>query len=143
MRRPVTGLLLTLILLAVAIPAVVSCCFGPPSGRGTHPQPPRAAYAAAAAFVAVQQAAQQAAQAQGGDTAVRGCADHPAPPQTPYIETNSSTGGAGTVTSRNANAGIDASASRPSATIVPAHRHGAAADDTGPPLWLTTCVSRT
>jgi hypothetical protein len=139
MRRPVTGLLLALILLAVAVPAALSCCFGPPPGQGPHPHPPKAAYAAAAAFIV----AQQAAQAQDEDPAVRGCAEHPAPPQTPYIETNSSTGGAGTVTSRNANAGIDASASWPSTTIVPAHRHGAAADDTGPPLWLTTCVSRT
>jgi hypothetical protein len=140
MRRAVTGFFLALILLAVAVPAAVSCCFGPPPGHGAHPQPPKAAYAAAAAaFVVVQ----QAAQARDADPEVRGCADHPAPPQTPYIETNSNTGGSGTVTSRGVNAGSDASASWPSTTVVSAHRYGAAADDTGPPLWLTTCVSRT
>jgi hypothetical protein len=133
LRRPVTGFLLALILLAVAVPAALSCCFGPPPGQGAHPQPPRAAYAAAAAFVIVQDA----------DPAARGCADHPAAPQTPYIETNSNAGGSGTVTSRGVNAGGDASASWPSTTIVSTHRYGAAADDTGPPLWLTTCVSRT
>jgi hypothetical protein len=67
----------------------------------------------------------------------------PRAPQTPYIETNSNAGGSGTVTSRGFNAGSDASASWPSTTIVSTHRYGAAADDTGPPLWLTTCVSRT
>jgi hypothetical protein len=135
MRRPVSGFLLALILFAVAVPAAVSCCFGPPPGQGAHAQPPRAGYAAAA--VLEQQVAQD------GDPAARGCADHPAPPQTPYIETGGNSGGSGTVTSRNGNAGIDASASWSSATIVSTHRHGAAADDTGPPLWLTTCVSRT
>ena len=134
MRRPVSGFLLALILLAVAVPAAVSCCFGPPPGHTAHPQPPRAAYAAAAAaFVVVQNQEQ----------AIRGCADHPAEPQTPYIETTDNAGGSGTVTSRGFHAGSDTSASWPSTTIVSAHRHGAAADDTGPPLWLTTCVSRT
>jgi hypothetical protein len=138
MRRPVTGFFLALILLAVAVPAAVGCCFGPPPGHGAQP-PPKAAYAAAAAFVIEQ----QAAQAQNADQAVRGCADHPAEPQTPYIETNSNAGGSGTVTSRGFNAGSDTSASWPSTTIASTHRYGAAADDTGPPLWLTTCVSRT
>ena len=137
MRRHVTGLLLALLLLAVAVPATLGCCLGPPPGGG--PQPPTGRYAADA--VAVVQAA--VAQAPDGDSAVRDCSEHSAPAQNPYIETNNSSGGRGTVTSRGFNAGIDASAASLPAGTVPAHRYGVAADDTGPPLWLRTCVSRT
>ena len=139
MRGHVTGLLLALLLLAVAVPATLGCCLGPPPGGGGHPQPPEGRYAAAA--VVVVQAA--VAQAPDGESAVRDCGEHSAPAQSPYIETNNGSGGRGTVTSRGFNAGIGASAASLPAGTVPARRYGVAADDTGPPLWLRTCVSRT
>ena len=135
MRARVTGLLLALTLLALAVPATLGCCFGP-SGGGAHAQPQRPGYAVAAA-VRIEAAARDA------DSAVHECADHPAPAQTPYIENNSGNGGRGTATSRGVNAAIDTSVSAPAAATVCAHRHGVAADATGPPLWLRTCVSRT
>jgi hypothetical protein len=137
MRRRITGFLLALLLLAVAVPASLGCGFGPPPGGGAHAQPPWAGYAAAVVVVQV------AAQSLDGDSAARECADHPAPAQTPYIETSNGGGSRGTVTSRGFNAGIDASAASLPAGTVSAHRYGVAADDTGPPLWLRTCVSRT
>lgn len=142
MRRHITGFLLALLLLAVAVPAALGCCLGPPPGAGAHPpQPPRSGYAASAAAVAVVQAA--VASSRDEESAARECTDRPTPAQTPYIETNSNTGGRGTVTSRGIDIGSAASAFSLPASTVPAHRYGVAADDTGPPLWLSTCVSRT
>ena len=136
MRGRVTGFLLALILLALAVPATLGCCFGSP-GEGTHAQPPKAGYAAAAAVRVEAAVSLEAA------SAVHECADHPAPAQTPYIENNSGNGGRGTATSRSANTAIDTSVSSPAAATVSTHPHGVAADATGPPLWLRTCVSRT
>ena len=125
MRGRVAGLLLALILLAVAVPASLGC-FGSPPGAGAHPQLLRGT-----AYTAVH------------DQAVHDqCADRSTPAQTPYIENYSGNGGRDTVTPRGVNAAIDTSASSLAATVS-AQRQGVAADDTGPPLWLRTCVSRT
>ena len=149
MRGRLTGFVLALILLAAAVPATLGCCLGPPPGGGPHAlsqhaHSPRAGYTAFAAARTLDSiAARDSIATQDGHSAVRDCADHPAPAQTPYIETNAGGGGRGTVTSRGLHAATDASISSPAAAGVAAHRYGVAADDSGPPLWLRTCVSRT
>ena len=135
MRRRTTGLLLALILLAFAVPATLGCCFGPPGG-GPHPQHP-----AITSFSVRADAAE--AVLESDTTAIHDCADHPAPAQTPYIETSNGGSSSGSATSRTANAADDVLVHASAATTHSVRRYGVAADDTGPPLWLSTCVSRT
>jgi len=126
MRRRVAGFLLALTLLALAIPATLGGCLGPPNA-GAH------AHVAAAA-VLVQDTS---------TTLVHDCIDHSAPAPNPYIETSNGSGGGGTATSRTSTAAADLRATSSVATAPIARRYSVAANDTGPPLWLSTCVSRT
>ncbi|HWG25552.1 hypothetical protein [Actinospica sp.] len=128
MRRRTTGLLLALILLVAAVPAVLECCFHAPD-RDAHAEAGRAAV--------VQLLSTPSA------PSTRGCVDQAGPTQNPYIETASGSGGGTSAASRSAEATIDDDAAL-SAAIAYYSRHSAlAADSTGPPLWLSTCVSRT
>jgi hypothetical protein len=139
MSRRLTGFLLALALLALAVPLTLGCCWGSPDDVA-HAPPAKAGPVAAAAYRVdpVMQAAAQETSSAGQE-----CGDHPTPAQTPYIENNANDGGRGAATSRGANAALDSSASPVVTTAVSAHRYDLAADDTGPPLWLRTCVSRT
>jgi hypothetical protein len=137
MRRRLTGLLLALALLALAVPVTLGCCWGTPDDDA-HALPAKAGPVAAAAY-----RVDPAAAAQETSSAAQECGDHPTPAQTPYIENNAGDGGRGTATSRGGSAALDSSTSPVVATAVSARRYDLAADDTGPPLWLRTCVSRT
>ena len=124
----IATLLVALTLLLTAIP-ILECCYG-------HARiPATAADAAPNARTHVVALVQ--------DESARGCTDHAAPTQTPYIETSTS-GGGSPASTRSA---TDAAPDPASPTLADGHRdarpHGLAADATGPPLWLTTCVSRT
>jgi hypothetical protein len=121
MRTRVATLLVALILLGAAVPAVLDCCFhGPEHGA------PRVS---AARLVL--------------DDTVRGCVDQAAPAQTPYIEPTSTGGGAAPASAR----GVDAADTPYAAAAVDGARSARttarAPDSTGPPLWLSSCVSRT
>jgi hypothetical protein len=137
MRRHVTGLILALILLALAVPASLGCCFGPPNA-GPHAHVASPAVVRADAVVA-----QPASFEQDNDTAVHDCIDRSAPAQTPYIETGNGSGGRGIATSRASAAAVDLPVTSSVATAPVVRRYSVAANDTGPPLWLSTCVSRT
>lgn len=144
MRRRLTGLLLALALLALAVPVTLGCCWGTPDDDA-HALPAKAGPVAAAAYRVdpVAAALETGSAAQETSSAGQECGDHPTPAQAPYIENNTSDGGRGTATSRGGSAALDSSTSPAVATAVSTHRYELAADDTGPPLWLRTCVSRT
>jgi hypothetical protein len=129
MRRRLTGLLLALILLGLAVPLTLGCCFGAPPAGGPHPAPK--AVAAVAAVTAA--------------TSIRDdCADGTSPAQqSPYIETSNASGARSIDASRSVIATVDALSPSTAATFHSVRRYGVTADDTGPPLWLSTCVSRT
>jgi hypothetical protein len=119
-----TGLFLALILLGAAVPAL-DCCVHPPPNHGPHAE---LTSSTRPRMLSV--------------PTTRGCVDESGPSQTPYIETAS--GGRGAPASSR---GTDVAAA--TFTVAPAdapysaHRSVLAADSTGPPLWLVTCVSRT
>ena len=124
MRSRVTGLFLAVILLAAAIPAVLDCCLHQPN-RGT----PQAAVSQSRSIPAYP-----------ADTA-RGCVDHATPTQNPYIEPT--TGGGSAPASARGTDATAAYAAHPVTAARAARRTVHFADGTGPPLWLSTCVSRT
>ena len=139
MRKRYTGLLLSLLFLVLAVPVGLSCCFGSAplhdDGWSSHQAQPVAAVAAAVSGTATVTSTAAA-------PLTHECADHPAPPQNPYIETSNGSGRAAAVSRTSAAASYHAPAM--SALIYTAGRpHDVAADSTGPPLWLSTCVSRT
>jgi len=138
MRRRVTGFLLALVLLALAIPATLGCCFGPPAG-GAHPH---VAAAASPAVVRADAAVVRLASFES-DTSVHDCIDHSTPAPNPYIETSNGSGGRGIATSRTSTAAVDLLVTPSIASAPVVRRYSVVADDTGPPLWLSTCVSRT
>ena len=123
MRSRVTGLFLALILLGAAVPAVLDCCFHSPQRGGQN-----------AAFSRSLPALP--------DEAVRGCIDHAGPTQSPYIEPSNG-GGAGPASARGTDAAPTPYTAQPEAAAHAARRTALDADSTGPPLWLSTCVSRT
>ena len=132
MRGRRTGLLLTLILLAAAIPAVLACCLHGPnwSTNAAADEPNHAA-----SVVRLLPPSQT--------PATRGCADQAGPTQTPYIETTTDGAGRAPASTRSTEAALDSAASPIRATTHSVPRSTLAADSTGPPLWLSTCVSRT
>ena len=73
----------------------------------------------------------------------RDCAEHAAPAQNPYIETSSSSGSNPPAAARGTDAGNAASAALAVLGDSSTRRISRTADGTGPPLWLSTCVSRT
>jgi hypothetical protein len=123
MRSRVTGLFLAVILLAAAVPAVLGCCLHPPD-HGT----PRAAVSHSVPAYP--------------DGAVRRCVDRAAPMQNPYIETTTTGRGSAPASARGADATVTRVA-LPITAARTARRTALTADGTGPPLWLSTCVSRT
>jgi hypothetical protein len=122
MRSRVTALFLAVILLAAAIPAVLGCCLHQPS----HGMPRAAVSQSVPAYPA---------------DAARGCVDRTAPTQNPYIEPTTG-GGSAPASARGADA-TAAYVGLPIAATRTTRRTALAADSTGPPLWLSTCVSRT
>jgi hypothetical protein len=142
MRTRVAGFLLILILLVFAMPSALTCCRGP-SGADKWQQRQHQVSAAAAveavAAVAVVQADPVDSSLPG--SSARDCIDHAAAAQALYIEAS---GGSGkTAAPRMSSAIIDPSAPVPASAPLPARRYGVATNDSGPPLWLSTCVSRT
>ena len=123
MRSRVTGLFLAVILLTAAIPAV-GCCLHPPS----HGMP-RAAVALSVPAYPVD--------------AARGCVDRATATQNPYIETTTTGGGNAPASARGTDATTLVSTALPVTAARTARRIALIADGTGPPLWLSTCVSRT
>lgn len=133
MRGRRTGLLLTLILLVAAIPAVLACCVhGPDADARADAAPRPSAVHAVLILDPVSQA-----------PSTRGCVDQAAPTQNPYIETPVGGGGGPAASGRSAEAAVDKDAVVASATAYSVRRSALGADGTGPPLWLSTCVSRT
>ncbi|HTJ68884.1 MAG TPA: hypothetical protein VL551_15220 [Actinospica sp.] len=134
MRRRGTGLLLAFILLVAAIPAVLDCCLhahGPDSDG-------RTAYAASVIRVIDRNAEESAPAA-----STRGCVEHASPTQTPYIEPTSGGGANPYTRARVTDVAADSAGVLLAAAPYLARRTGPADDGTGPPLWLSTCVSRT
>jgi hypothetical protein len=132
MRGRRTGLLLTLILLAAAIPAVLACCLhGPDRPAHTAADAPYHAAPVVRLLPPTQ------------TPATRGCADQAGPTQTPYIETTTDGTGRTPASTRSTEAAVDSAASPTRATTHSVPSSTLAADSTGPPLWLSTCVSRT
>ena len=131
MRKRYTGLLLSLLFLVLAVPVSLGCCFGSPPlhEAWSHDAQPVAAVAAALTGAEATPLTHE-------------CADHPAPPQNPYIETSNGSGRAAAVSRTSAPASYTAAATS-SVTSTAARLHDVDADSTGPPLWLSTCVSRT
>ena len=124
MRSRVTGLFLAAILLVAANLAVLDCCLHQPNHDGM----PRAAVS-------------NSVPAYPADGVFR-CVDRTAPTQNPYIETT--TTGGGSASARGADATSAAAMALPiTAARRTARRPALTADGTGPPLWLSTCVSRT
>jgi hypothetical protein len=122
MRSRVTGLFLAVILLAAAVPAVLVCCLHQPSlGR------PRAAVSHSIHAYPAE--------------AARGCVDGATPTQNPYIEPT--TGGGSTPASARGADAATTCVGLPLTATRTTRRTALAADSTGPPLWLSTCVSRT
>ncbi|HET9171539.1 MAG TPA: hypothetical protein VFN97_19020 [Actinospica sp.] len=119
-----TGLFLALILLGAAVPAVLDCCFRGPQQHGAQ----NAAYSRQIPVLP--------------DDAFRGCVDHAGPTQSPYIETSTGAGAA-PASARGADSAATPYADRPAAATRAARHSALDADSTGPPLWLSTCVSRT
>lgn len=140
MRGRVTGFLLALVLLALAIPATLGCCFGPPNA-GAHARVGVAASHVVPRADAV--VAQPASFEQDTDTAVHDCIDHSTPAPNPYIETSNGSGGRGIATSRSAIVAVDVHVPAAAATFHSVRRYSVSAHDTGPPLWISICVSRT
>ena len=145
MRARIAGLLLALTFLLAAVP-MLGCCFGAGPGPGAHAnaitrthtftfQPPTVASAPLNDVAQLNQSTVR-------DESARGCTEHAAPAQTPYIETSSGSGGA-PASARGSDAAFDDATTTLADAPYSGHRYGVAADDTGPPLWLTTCVSRT
>jgi hypothetical protein len=123
MRSRVTGLFLAVILLIAAVPAVLDCCLRQPSHGGTP-----------------QAAVSHSIPAYPADTA-RGCVDRATPTQNPYIEPT--TGGGSAPASARGTDATATYAAHPITATRAARRTVHFADGTGPPLWLSTCVSRT
>ena len=148
MHRRATGLLLALIILVLAVPATLGCCIGPPPHGGPPRLQPAAVGMAAAAVRAPAASAERVAFAVADadhtafDSAAHECADHPAPPQTPYIEPSSGNG-RGTAVPRTASAAISTVSTTTDVSAIADRHYEVAAEDTGPPIWLDTCVSRT
>ncbi|MBR7827731.1 hypothetical protein KDK95_15535 [Actinospica sp. MGRD01-02] len=130
-RSRATGLCLALILLVAAVPAVLDCCL-----HGHL----RTQHSAALRHLPLAVDETTDASTARGNTA-RGCADQAAPTQNPYIETASG-GGGGAPATRSSDI-VAASVATPALVAYGARRTTRAADSTGPPLWLSTCVSRT
>jgi hypothetical protein len=169
MRGRYTGLLLALILLMAAIPAVLDCC---QHAHGSDRRALRAAPGSATlvrvdsvsrstAAVRVDSVSRSTAAVHVADvvrmanavrpanapqpappTATRGCVEYAAPAQTPYIEPNIGSGTAPAST-RNIDAATDPSHASHAAVPHVGRHDGFVSDATGPPLWLSTCVSRT
>jgi len=138
-RPRAAGFLLVLILLVFAVPSTLTCCLRPfDADRG---QARQHSVSAAAAVEAVAVAAVVQADPGLPDPSARGCIDHVAIAQAPYIDLS---GGSGkTAAPRISGAIIDFSVPLPASAPLPGRRYGVAANDSGPPLWLSTCVSRT
>jgi hypothetical protein len=148
MRTRFTGLLLALLFVVLAAPAGLDHCQdSPPQGwpqaqaagaaptaSAVHTDPKSAEFTAAALEFRAEDAT--------AASAVHECADRPAPPQNPYIETSNGSGRTAAV-SRTSFAANHIAATSSIVTPSAVRRHDVAADDTGPPLWLSTCVSRT
>jgi hypothetical protein len=125
MSTRLTGLLLALLFLALAVPASLDHCQDSPSHGWSQPQ---AVAAVSAAPVT--------------SSAVRECTENPAPAQNPYIETSNGSGRSAAVSRTSATTDHTVAAM----TIVTSSAvrgPDVSADGTGPPLWLSTCVSRT
>jgi hypothetical protein len=150
MRTRFTGLLLALLFVVLAAPAGLDHCqdsppqgwpqaqaaavAGIPTASAARADPRSAAFTAAALEFRAEDAA--------AASAVHECADCPAPPQNPYIETSNGSGRTAAV-SRASFAANHIAATSSIVTTSAVRQHDVAADDTGPPLWLSTCVSRT
>lgn len=131
MRSRATGLCLALILLVAAVPAVLDCCLHS-QARTQH---------AAAAHRLPPAVDETAGTGTARSNAARGCVDEAAPTQNPYIETAS--GGGGSAPATRSSDIVAASVAAPALVAYSARHTTRAADSTGPPLWLSTCVSRT
>ena len=122
MSTRLTGLLLALLFLALAVPASLDRCQDSPSHGWSQ--------------------AQVVADDSATSSAVRECTEHPAPAQNPYIETTNGSGRSAAV-SRAAATTDHTVAAMTIVTSAAARASDVSADGTGPPLWLSTCVSRT
>jgi hypothetical protein len=130
-RSRATGLCLALILLVAAVPAALDCCL--------HGQLRTQHSAAMRRLPLAIDETTDAGTARGNT--VRGCVDQAAPTQNPYIETAS--GGGGSAPATRGSDVAAASVATPALVAYSARHTTRAADSTGPPLWLSTCVSRT
>ena len=127
MRTRLTGLLLALLFLALAVPASLDHCQDSPPRGGWSSQPQAVAAVSAAPVTS---------------SAARECTDPPAPPQNPYIETSNGSGRSAAI-SRTSAAADHTVAAMAIVTSSAVRGSDVSADSTGPPLWLSTCVSRT